>query len=562
MKLSSIPQVVRNARRWTEIVRILSRYGLADWISRLNVDFIKDHLKDVDGQALARQSAEKRIRLALTELGPTFIKLGQLLSTRPDLVGPELADELRQLQTNVRADRPEYVRDVIETELGQPIDELFQEFDETPLASASIGQVHRARLQSGETVVVKVQHEKIHKKVQDDLEVLSGLATLAERIPEFAHYRPSATVVDISRMIRRELDFGREERNLLQFAARFENDPTVRVPRPYTEYSTSRVLTMEMLTGHKFTEPEQLVADGYDLQQVARRGADLYLRMIFADGFYHADPHPGNLLLLPGNVIGLLDFGLVGRIEERLREDIEEMLLAVAHEDVVLLTSIIKRVGAVPVELEHDSLEAELADFIGIYTAQPLDQISLSAALQDLMRIIHNYSIVLPAQMGLLIKAIITLEGTARLICPNFNMMEVMQPFQQQARLRRLSPQNQYRKYRRIYFELEKLAEVLPGRTMDILDQVQRGKFDIHLEHRRLGPSVNRLVVGMVASALFLSSALLLAHQVPPLLFATEPLMGMFKISLLGLAGFCVSGWLTIRLLRAIGKSGHLDRKE
>jgi ubiquinone biosynthesis protein len=562
MKLSSIPQVVRNARRWTEIVRILSRYGLADWFSRLNVDFIKDHLKDVDGQALARQSAEKRIRLALTELGPTFIKLGQLLSTRPDLVGPELADELRQLQTNVRADRPEYVRDVIETELGQPIDELFQEFDETPLASASIGQVHRARLQSGETVVVKVQHEKIHKKVQDDLEVLSGLATLAERIPEFAHYRPSATVVEISRMIRRELDFGREERNLLQFAARFENDPTVRVPRPYTEYSTSKVLTMEMLTGHKFTEPEQLVADGYDLQQVARRGADLYLRMIFADGFYHADPHPGNLLLLPGNVIGLLDFGLVGRIEERLREDIEQMLLAVAHEDVVLLTSIIKRVGAVPAELEHDSLEAELADFIGIYTAQPLDQISLSAALKDLMRIIHNYSIELPAQMGLLIKAIITLEGTARLICPNFNMMEVMQPFQQQARLRRLSPQNQYRKYRRIYFELEKLAEVLPGRTMDILDQVQRGKFDIHLEHRRLGPSVNRLVVGMVASALFLSSALLLAHQVPPLLFATEPLLGMFKISILGLAGFCVSGWLTIRLLRAIGKSGHLDRKE
>ena len=562
MKLSSIPQVVRNARRWTEIVRILSRYGLADWISRLNVDFIKDHLKDVDGQALARQSAEKRIRLALTELGPTFIKLGQLLSTRPDLVGPELADELRQLQTNVRADRPEYVRDVIETELGQPLDELFQEFDETPLASASIGQVHRARLLSGETVVVKVQHEKIHKKVQDDLEVLSGLATLAERIPEFAHYRPSATVVEISRMIRRELDFGREERNLLQFAARFENDPTVRVPRPYTEYSTSRVLTMEMLTGHKFTEPEQLVADGYDLQQVARRGADLYLRMIFTDGFYHADPHPGNLLLLPGNVIGLLDFGLVGRIEERLREDIEQMLLAVGHEDVVLLTSIIKRVGAVPAEVEHDSLEAELADFIGIYTAQPLDQISLSAALKDLMRIIHNYSIELPAQMGLLIKAIITLEGTARLICPNFNMMEVIQPFQHQARLRRLSPQNQYRKFRRIYFELEKLAEVLPGRTMDILDQVQRGKFDIHLEHRRLGPSVNRLVVGMVASALFLSSALLLAHQVPPLLFATEPVLGMFKISVLGLAGFCASGWLTIRLLRAIGKSGHLDRKE
>ena len=201
MKLSSIPQVVRNARRWTEIVRILSRYGLADWISRLNVDFIKDHLKDVDGQALARQSAKRRIRLALTELGPTFIKLGQLLSTRPDLVGPELADELKQLQTNVQADDPQYVRELIEAELGESLDQLFQEFDETPLASASIGQVHRAKLVGGQTVVVKVQHDKIHKRVQDDLEVLSGLATLAEKIPELAHYRPSATVAQISRMI-------------------------------------------------------------------------------------------------------------------------------------------------------------------------------------------------------------------------------------------------------------------------------------------------------------------------------------------------------------------------
>lgn len=562
MKISQIPQVVRNVRRWTEILRILSRYGLADWISRLNVDFIKDHLKDVDGQALARQSQERRIRLALTELGPTFIKLGQLLSMRPDLVGPELADELKELQSNVREDRPEYVRELIERELGRSFDELFLEFDEQPLASASIGQVHRARLLTGELVVVKVRHEKIRKKVTDDLEVLSGLATLAERIPEMAHYRPVATVAEISRMVRRELDFGREERNLLQFVARYEDDPTVCIPRPFTDYSTSSVLTMELLEGHRFTDPSRLVADGYDLEEVARRGADLFLRMIFTDGFYHADPHPGNLLLLPGNVIGLLDFGLVGRIEEGLREDIEQMLVAVSHEDVVLLASIIKRVGSVPPDLEADALEAELADFIGVYTSQPLEKISVAEALKDLMRIIHNYSIELPSQMGLLIKAMITLEGTARLISPRFRMMEVMQPFQQQAVLRRMSPHNQYRKFRRIYFGLEKLAEVLPGRTMDILDQVQRGKFDIHLEHRRLGPSVNRLVVGMVTSALFLSSALLLSNQVPPLLFAQNSFLGMEKVSLLGLVGFCVSSLLTVRLLRAINKSGRLDWRE
>lgn len=562
MKISHIPQVVRNVRRWTEILRILSRYGLADWISRLNVDFIKDHLKDVDGQALARQSQESRIRQALIELGPTFIKLGQLLSTRPDLVGPELADELKALQCNVPEDRPEYVRELIESELGRSFDELFLEFDEQPMASASIGQVHRARLLTGESVVVKVRHEKIRKKVTDDLEVLSGLATLAERIPELAHYRPVATVAEISRMVRRELDFGREERNLLQFLARYEDDPTVCIPRPYTDYSTSSVLTMELLEGHKFTDPSRLAADGYDLDVVAHRGADLFLRMIFADGFYHADPHPGNLLLLPGNVIGLLDFGLVGRIEERLREDIEQMLVAVAHEDVVLLSSIIRRVGSVPSDLEADALESELADFIGVYTSQPLEEISVAEALKDLMRIVHSYSIELPSQLGLLIKAMITLEGTARLISPGFRMMEVMQPFQQKAMLRRMSPRNQYRKFRRIYFGLEKLAEVLPGRTMDILDQVQRGKFDIHLDHRRLGPSINRLVLGMVTSALFLSSALLLSNQVPPLLFSENSFLGMQKLSLLGMAGFLVSSLLTVRLLQAINKSGRLDRRE
>jgi ubiquinone biosynthesis protein len=411
-------------------------------------------------------------------------------------------------------------------------------------------------------VVVKVRHEKIRKKVTDDLEVLSGLATLAERIPELAHYRPVATVAEISRMVRRELDFGREERNLLQFLARYEDDPTVCIPRPYTDYSTSSVLTMELLEGHKFTDPSRLAADGYDLDVVAHRGADLFLRMIFADGFYHADPHPGNLLLLPGNVIGLLDFGLVGRIEERLREDIEQMLVAVAHEDVVLLSSIIRRVGSVPSDLEADALESELADFIGVYTSQPLEEISVAEALKDLMRIVHSYSIELPSQLGLLIKAMITLEGTARLISPGFRMMEVMQPFQQKAMLRRMSPRNQYRKFRRIYFGLEKLAEVLPGRTMDILDQVQRGKFDIHLDHRRLGPSINRLVLGMVTSALFLSSALLLSNQVPPLLFSENSFLGMQKLSLLGLAGFLVSSLLTVRLLQAINKSGRLDRRE
>jgi ubiquinone biosynthesis protein len=254
----SIPHIYRNVRRWTEIVSVLSKYGLADWLAQTNIDFIKDRLKDRGGDSLARLTREARIRLTLTELGPTFIKLGQILSMRPDLVGKELADELKQLQTSTRADPPDVVRKTVETELGEPLDELFAEFELVPIASASIGQVHRARLKSGERVVVKVQHAGIESIVNEDLEVLAGLAQLAEQFPEFKPYRPTASVAEVGRTLRRELDFGREERNLHQFAELFRDDPTVCIPRAFTELSTPRVLTMEMIDGIPLSAPALL----------------------------------------------------------------------------------------------------------------------------------------------------------------------------------------------------------------------------------------------------------------------------------------------------------------
>lgn len=562
MKITSIPQIYRNVKRWTEILSVLSKYGLADWISRLNIDFVKDKLKDRDGEALARHTTEKRIRLTLTELGPTFIKLGQILSTRSDLVGNVLADELRQLQSNVPADPPDIVRDVVETELGQPLEQLFASFDETPIASASIGQVHGAVLHSGEQVVVKVQHVDIESTVREDLEVLGGLAQLAERVPELATYRPTTLVAEMGRVLKRELDFGREERNLTQFCTKFKDDPTIRIPQPYTEFCTARVLTMERIDGIKLKEKDRLLREGYDLDEIARRGAKLYLQMIFEHGFYHADPHPGNIVLLPGNVIGLLDFGMVGRIEERLRESIEEMLLAIVQCDVPLLTTIIQRVGQCPPDLDERALAADVADFIGDYSTQSLDRFNLSGALQDMTAIIHRNRIHLPPQVALLLKTLITLEGSTRLLNPSFSLMEFLQPLHRKMLVRRLSPQRQIRKLMRFYFELERLAEILPRRITEILEQVQAGKFDVHLDHRGMEPSVNRLVLGMLASALFLGSAIMLSQQVPPLLFPENKFLGLHRLSILGLLGGAVSIFLGLRLLRAIGKSGHLDSKE
>jgi ubiquinone biosynthesis protein len=561
MRISNIPHIYRNVKRWTEIISVLSKYGLADWLSQTNIEFIKTRLKDRDGEILSNHTREARIRLALTELGPTFIKLGQLFSTRPDLVGKELADELRQLQSEVPADTPEQVRHMLEAELGEKIESLFLEFDLAPIASASIGQVHSARLTSGERVVVKVQHAGIERKVQEDLDVLAGLAMLAEQFPEFANYRPSANVAEMGRMLKRELDFGREERNLNQFASVFRDDPTICIPRPWTDYCTARVLTMDFIDGISIAQPERLIAAGIDTAEVARRGAEIYLNMIFTQGHFHADPHPGNIVVLPGNVIGLLDFGMVGRIEERLREDIEEMLVAMVQHDTILLSMLIQRIGRPPANLDQAGLTNDIADFVGHYSTQSLDKFDLSGALTDIMEIIRRYRIQLPPQVALLIKVLVTLEGSAKLLSPKFSLMELMQPFQKRMFMRRLNPLRHLKKMRRFAIEVEQLAEILPRRAMDILDQVQAGKFDVHLDHRGLGPSVNRLVLGLLTSALFLGSSLLLAYTVPPVLFPTSTYLGMHKISILGLLGCITSLLLGLRLIHAIGKSGHLDQK-
>jgi len=553
MKITSIPQLYRNLNRWREIFAVLSKYGLANWIGRLGPEFAKDLLKAPDGMAIARHSWETRVRLALSELGPTFIKLGQVLSTRPDLVGVALAEELEHLQTDVPADLPEVAKALVEKELGRPVEQLFARFEDKAMASASIGQVHRAWLPSGEAVVVKLQRAGIERKVAVDLEILAGLALLAERLPEFRNYRPRGTVAEFQRTMRGELDFRREMRNMNEFARDFRGDPTIRIPRAYPGLSTSRVLTMELIEGVALSDGARIRARGFDTKELARRGANIYLEMIFCNGFYHADPHPGNVVLLGDNVFGLLDYGMVGRMTERMQERFVEMLLAITGRDAEHLTSLITRVGTPPPGLDRASLGLDVADFVSHYGSQSLEHFDLSGALGEMTEIIRRHEIMLPARVAMLIKVLITLEGTAKLLNPSFSLIEVMKPYQRKLLRRQLSPGRQLRKFRRFYAELEHLIEVLPRGIVDILQQVETGKFDVHLDHRGLEPSVNRLVLGMLASALFVGSALMLAHQIPPM---------MGKLSVPGAISCGFSIALGLRLWRAISKSGHLDRRE
>ncbi len=614
--LTSIPQLYRNVRRWTEIVGVLSKYGLADWMSRFNIDFIKDRLKAPDGEALARLTQAARIRLALTELGPTFIKFGQLLSTRPDVIGPELAKELSQLLSNAPEDPYDVVKEIVESEQGRSIDELFEEFSENPLASASIGQVHNAVLteefclpdeqvyafRSWKTsagklidgmsgsfggqsvdrgdvveiedepsgspgdparcVVVKVRHAGIERVIETDLDILAGLASLADRIDEFKNYQPTSIVNEMSRTMRRELDLERELGNLQQFRAMFEGDPTLSIPAPVPQLCSSRMITMQCMNGIKIQDVQSSPPPGVDPAEIARQGANLYLKMIFHHGFYHADPHPGNMLITDDGRIGLLDFGMVGRISEQLREDIEAMLVAIVNQDVPMLTTLIKRIGKPPVDLDEALLSHDIADFVGQYSTQVLSRFDMSGALVDFVSTVRRHEITLPGEASMLIKVLITLEGTGRLLDPEFSLMEIMKPFQRMLILKRMSPARQLRKMRRFYMQAEQLAESLPTRINSILEQIQSGKFDVHLDHRRLGPSVNRLVMGMMTSAVFLGSSQMLSMKVPPLMFPGKGWMGISDLSMLGVMGIGVSIMMGLRLLWSIRKSGNLDQSD
>ena len=574
--LPSIPQLYRNVRRWTDILAILSKYGLADWLSRLNIEFFKDRLKAPDGAALARLTQAERVRLAMSGLGPTFIKIGQLLSTRPDLVGVELANELTKLQADVPADTFEQIRATVEGEQGKPLDEIFMRFDEVPLASASIGQVHAAQLPGGREVVVKIRHSGIERVVETDLDILGGLAQLAERVDEFRPYQPKSLVAEMSRTMLRELDFRLELRQQTQFANKFSDSLDVVIPETYPELCSERMITMQRMDGFKLGDVASRNGNGkgngedasgtfnieVDRPELARRGANLYLEMIFDHGLYHADPHPGNIMVMPDNRIGLIDFGMVGRISEHLREDIESMLMAMVNRDVFLLVTMVKRIGTCPLDLDETALGNDIADFTGHFATQSMSNFDMSGALNEFVSIVRRYQIALPGEAAMLIKVLIQLEGTGRLLDPQFSLMEIMKPFHRKLLLRRLSPARHMRKVRRLMMQAEQLAESLPSAIGNILEQIQRGKFDVHLDHRRLGPSINRLVLGMMTSALFLGSSWLLSNKVAPLLFKDREWLGITDLSMLGVFGMLASVFLGLRLFLAIRRSGNLDQGE
>jgi ubiquinone biosynthesis protein len=550
MKITAIPQFARNLNRMREITAILSKYGLVDWISRLNLRIAKGIFRSKEGR-LADLTPEARIRLACTELGTTFIKFGQILSTRADLVGLPLATELSKLQANVPSDPPEIVRSIVEKELGKPISKLFATFDDQPLASASIAQVHAATLHDGRRVVVKVQHPDIAKRIRNDLEILTGLAQLAEKyIEELQPYQPKAIVEEFEKVLTRELDFGRELRNLERFVKNFADDPNVRFPLPHPALSSGRVLTMDRLDGVTFGKIEK-APDPAQGQEIARLGARVFLEMIFRDSFYHADPHPGNLLLLPDGTIGILDVGMVGQLTPGGREDMEDLFLAIGSNNPDQLSSTLMRLCGQRGIRDPIAFSADVADFLGYYRSQAMNRLDISAALTEMTDIIRRHHLFLPTNIAMLLRVLILLEGTSRLLHPQFKLTEVIEPFQSRMVAERLSPIRQLRRFREFLRDWRDLATQVPAHVRDIVQRMQTGRIEVQLQHHHLEPSVNRLVLGIVTAALIVASSMLWANNAPPVIFG--------NVSVIGVLGFLTSILCAGRLILAVLRSGNVD---
>ena len=385
-------------------------------------------------------------------------------------------------------------------------------------------------LKDGQEVVVKVQHDGIQEKVRVDLDILMTLAKLLqEYVPETRAYQPVATANDFRRTLLRELDFTSERRSMEQFSRNFKDDSTVHIPAVYGDYCSRRVLTMGMLQGISGTKPDEIQSSGVPLDDFARAAAKVFLNMIFRDGFYHADPHPGNFMLLENGVLGLLDCGMVGRIDEPTRELFEDLLILLLQKDSEEFADLLLRAGSAPEDVDRIAFRTDVSDLLIEYGTQELDELDLGAALEQITSIVRRHHILMPSSVSLLLKTLVMLEGTSRMLNPNFSMAELLEPFKGQLIRQRMDPQRYLRGLQRAARDIDRLARKGPRNLANILERLQSGRLKIKHEHEGLDVIVDRIIVGIIVASLFLGSSILLSQRFPPLIFG---------ISVIGALGY------------------------
>lgn len=553
--LKRLRRRLRHIKRYREIIRILTGYGFHYLLGQAGLsEYITQPRRLITRrrQDILRRSQAERFRLMLEELGPAFIKLGQILSTRSDILGEKYVTELEKLQDDVPpAPFPEIQRQ-IEYELNAPLEQIYREFEREPLAAASVAQVHRARLPGGEEVVVKVQRPKVEELIQLDLEILQDFAALAERHLAWGKvYSFSEMAQEFADTISEETDFRAEARHADTIRRNFIQDREVYIPRVYWTYTSRRVLTMEYVRGIKLSDAAALNAAGIDQKRLAHVLAEAVVKQMLVDGIFHADPHPGNLAALPDGRLVFLDFGITGRLTPHIKEKLADMVLGLVRRNVDEVLKAAFGLGVVPETVDHRLLRRDVEKLQQKYYEIPLSRISVAESLRDMMETAYRHRIRLPNEMTILIKALITTEGIARQLDPDISMVEVARPIGRRLTSERFSYTVLRRAARERLPEYGRALGELPLQLNELLNKALRGEFKLRQENpdlERLGKRtvimVNRVIITVLVIGLLLGTGL----------FAQLNYRLLERVAVADLtfiAGAVLGIWLIVQILRS-----------
>jgi len=543
-------KAIARLRRFKDIVLTLFRYGLDDVVDRLELPgkriLAKIH-PDVE-----EMTTWERIRRTLEDLGPTFVKCGQLLSLRPDLIPMPLVLELRKLQDDVPPVRFELIRPMIERELERPLGEVFFHFDSKPMAAASLAQVHRAMLKEGrEVVAVKVQRPGVRGVVEKDLMILETIGgQLHRRMEAIRPYDLPAIVSEIKRSLFQELDFTREARHMKIARQNLSQMPEIRVPKVYGDYSTEQVLTMELIQGTRLKEAE--LKDPMERHRVATLLIRFTLIQVLVYGFFHADPHPGNILLLDSGKVCILDWGMVGRLPRESRYALTELIQAVVEKDAERISWLLSQFVTMEGAPDLRALQRDILDIIDSFHGVPLSQIHVGHLLMDVTSVLQNYRIRPPADMALMAKALMTAEGTARELYPELDVVSEAEPLVKQVIGERWQPHAIWDSLKRSFWRFALLQRNIPTRLEHIVETIDKGELTIRFRHENLDglrktleSITNRITFGIIIAALIIGSSMIITTGVKPLLFG---------LPALGVIGYLVSAvlglWLIFNIIR------------
>lgn len=521
LKGRKIGQAVKNVQRLRQIIGVLAKYGFADVVDRMDLGkFLPSHLASI-ATSTSERSTPERLRLAFEELGPTFVKFGQLLSTRPDLIPEEFIVEFTKLQDNVQPLSFEVVKIAIERELKSPIQDTFSELNPIPLAAASIGQVHEARLNSGEKVVIKVQRPEIAKIIATDLSLLAFLAGLLEKyIPETQMIGPKLIVAEFFNTLNYELDFLVEANNMRKIAENLQPFPEIVIPKVYSQYSTKSILVLEKFEGIRLNDLKAMDAAGIDRKRVIDVGAKAFFKTVMIDGLFHGDLHGGNLFVLPGDHLGIIDFGIVGRLSRKSRDQLAHMVMSLLTEDYENLCYQYAELGTAGPSIDFDAFQREVRNALSPYIGLSLSQMNIGRILIEATKIATRHQIKVPGDWMIVFKAILTIEGMARALDPEFDLMVAGEQLVKELVKEQYSPQQIGKDLIWVAKDLAALLQVLPRQVRWMFRKLNSNDFAFEikspeLQAIRIQLDLNnrRINRSMIASSLLVAGGLAMQNE-------------------------------------------------